>query len=94
MTNAEGLHREPVFAVGTGRCGTHLLAELFACEPGVHACHESDPFHESFHRYCQWNGLPVDDLGFLDSKRKEIESAGLSGRVFFEASAYLSLSVE
>jgi hypothetical protein len=92
--NRDGHDRESVFAVGTGRCGTHLLTELFAREPGVSACHESNPFNESFHRYCQWDGLPVDHLGFMAIKRREIESAWLAGKSFFEASAYLSLSIE
>ena len=94
MVNPDGLNRESVFAVGTGRCGTHLLTELFARECGVCAWHESNPFNESFHRYCQWHGLPVDDLGFMAIKRREIESAWLAGMTFFEASAYLSLSIE
>jgi hypothetical protein len=92
--NPDGLHRGSVFAVGTGRCGTHLLAELFGSEPAVSASHESNPFSESFQRYCQWYGLPVDDSGFLAIKRREMESAWLAGKSFFEASAYLSLSVE
>jgi hypothetical protein len=91
--NPDAVRGDPVFAVGTGRCGTHLLVELFGGECGVYACHESNPFNEAFHRYCQWNGLPVDDQGFLDIKRSEIESAGVAGKIFFEASAYLSLSI-
>ncbi len=93
MTDRSDPQARPVIAVGTGRCGTHFLTELFQSECGAHACHESDPLNESFHRYCQWNRLSVDDGGFLEIKRREIESARMQGKVFFEASAYLSLSI-
>ena len=83
----------PVFAVGTGRCGTHFLAALFDEEPAVLSCHESNPFNAAFHRYCAWNNLPVDDGGFLAIKRREIQLAAEQRRIFFEASGYLSLSI-
>jgi hypothetical protein len=83
----------PVYAVGTGRCGTHFLTALFQAAPGVRACHESDPMNEAFHRYCQWNRLAVDDGGFLEIKRDEIDAARREGKIFFEASGYLSLSI-
>jgi len=81
------------FAVGTGRCGTLFLHQAAAGEPAVAASHERNPDNESFHRYCQWHRLPVDDEGFLATKEREI-AEDLAQRAFsFEASPYLSLSV-
>jgi hypothetical protein len=93
MTGKVNPSPRPVIAVGTGRCGTQFLKELFEEEPGVRAVHESDPVGEAFHRYCLWNQLPVDDGAFLHHKQCEIESASSDGKVFFESSAYLSLSI-
>ncbi|QEH32403.1 hypothetical protein OJF2_08730 [Aquisphaera giovannonii] len=86
--------RRVAFAVGTGRCGTHLLHELLAAEPSVSSHHELNPPNEAFHRYCRWNELPVDDRGFLDIKAREIALASPPDGLFFEASSYLSLSVK
>jgi len=82
------------FAVGTGRCGTSLMARLMERESGVDAYHELHPLNETFHRYCKWNGLPVDDAGFLHQKELEIKPSTEKGRLFFESSAYLSFSLE
>lgn len=81
------------FAIGTGRCGTKFIAKVLAFEDGVSSVHERNPDNEAFHRYCQWYDLPVDDAGFLDTKRSEIASDLKSNRYSFEASAHLSLSV-
>lgn len=81
------------FAVGTGHCGTHLLFELLSAEPDAIAKHECNPINETFHRYCQWNRLPVDEFGFLMTKSEEMQNAQRLGKLFFEASSYLSLSV-
>lgn len=81
------------FCVGTGRCGTLFLYQLACQEPDVASSHERNPDNETFHRYCQWHGLPVDHEGFLSTKAAEID-ADLAARKFsFEASPYLSLSV-
>lgn len=48
----------------------------------------------AFQRYVEWNELAVDDSAFLDLKRNDIDAAAACGRRFFEASAYLSLSIE
>ena len=81
------------FAVGTGRCGTLFLYELLGKEPDVASSHERNPENEAFHRYCVWNGLPVDDEGFLAMKTAEID-ADLQARPYsFEASPYVALSV-
>ncbi len=81
------------FAIGTGRCGTHLLARLLAREARVAASHERNPLNETFHRYCKWYGLPVDDAGFLHAKAREIQTDLRRHAVSFEASAHLALSV-
>jgi hypothetical protein len=81
------------FAVGTGRCGTHFLAEVLQHEPDVAASHEREPLIETFHRYCKWNNLPVDDEGFLQAMDSRIR-ADLAGRaISFESSCHLSLSI-
>lgn len=81
------------FTIGTGRCGTLFLYQLMDLEAEVAASHERNPDNETFHRYCKWNNLPVDDEGFLATKEKEIR-ADLEGQPYsFEASPYLSLSV-
>jgi hypothetical protein len=82
------------FAVGTGRCGTQFLQRVLATEPEVAASHERNSFNESFHRYCKWYRLPVDDEGFLHEKEKEIRRDLAQRRFSFEASAYLSLSIK
>ena len=82
----------PTFAIGTGRCGTHFVAHLLAREPSVAAHHERDPLGDSFHRYCVWNRLPVDDAGFLAAKTAGIAADRARGRLSFEASTFVSLS--
>lgn len=82
------------FAVGTGRCGTKFLAEVLARDPVIAAHHERHPFSDTFHRYCRWYGLPVDDTGFLATKRAGIEEDLRTHRYAFEASAFLSMSID
>lgn len=81
------------FAVGTGRCGTHFLAELLQLEPEVAASHEREPLIETFHRYCKWNELPVDDEGFLQAMEHRIRGDLARRACSFEASCHLSLSI-
>ncbi len=82
------------FAIGTGRCGTLFLHQVMELEPSVASSHERNPDNEAFHRYCKWNGLPVDDEGFLATKEKEILADLETHAYSFEASPYLSLSVK
>jgi hypothetical protein len=93
MTSEESFENRVAFAIGTGRCGTHFVAEVMAAEPGVASWHERDPMCDTFHRYCKWYGLPVDDEGFLHHKAAGIRCDVASGRLSFEASSYLTLSV-
>lgn len=81
------------FAVGTGRCGTKFIGQAIALERGVSSVHERDPLNETFHRYCNWYGLPVDSEGFLNTKQLEIQQDLENHQFSFEASAHLSLSI-
>lgn len=81
------------FTIGTGRCGTLFLYQLMEMEPDVASSHERNPDNETFHRYCRWNNLPVDNEGFLITKEKEILSDLENSAFSYEASPYLSLSV-
>jgi len=89
---AEPAQPPPVFAIGTGRCGTHFVAQLLAREPAVAAHHERNPLGDSFHRYCVWNRLPVDNAGFLAAKAAGVASDRARGQLSFEASTFVSLS--
>lgn len=82
------------YAVGTGRCGTKFLAELLARDPEIAACHERHPFNDTFHRYCRWYGIPVDEAGFVETKKRAIAEDVAAKAFSFEASAFLSLSLE
>lgn len=82
------------FAIGTGRCGTLFLYQLMDKEPRVASSHERNPDNETFHRYCQWHGLPVDHEGFLATKEKEIRADLAAHDYSFEASPYVSISVK
>lgn len=82
-------------AVCSGRCGTKFLAELFAMEREVASRRERRPLDDTFHRFCNWYGIPVDEAGFRACKRADIESdfSDHRVRVSFESSAFLSLSL-
>jgi hypothetical protein len=93
MSDSRAAETPPTFAVGSGRSGTHFVARLLEREPAVAAHHERAPLADSFHRYCVWNRLPVDDAGFLANKAAGIAADRARGRLSFEASAYLALSI-
>jgi hypothetical protein len=82
------------FAVGTGRCGTEFMARVASLEPHVASVHERNALNETFHRYCKWYDLPVDDEGFLHTKEIEIRQDLRKYSYSFESSAHLSLSVQ
>ena len=81
------------FAVGTGRCGTKFISEVIGREKSIASTHERNPLNETFHRYCKWYELPVDDEGFLYTKHKEISRDLKRKSLSFESSAYLSYSI-
>lgn len=83
----------PVFAVGTGRCGTHFLARLLERDPRIVAYHTDNirkSVGDSFLRYCLWNNLPVDMEGFFSQRQHLIDTATDAGKVYFESNAFLS----
>jgi hypothetical protein len=82
------------FAVGTGRCGTKFLAEVLSRDPQIAAHHERHAFSDTFHRYCQWYGIPLDEAGFIAVKRRAIAQDLARHAYSFEASAFLALSLE
>ncbi|HDS05808.1 MAG TPA: hypothetical protein ENN95_02080 [Deltaproteobacteria bacterium] len=86
--------KKVVFAVGTGRCGASFLKQLLSAEKNVASSDERSPLSDTFHRYCKWYGIPVDDAGFLHHKAKEIIKDFKTKAISFESSSYLSLSVE
>lgn len=70
------------------------MAHAAGLEAHVAATHERNPFNETFHRYTQWYGLPVDSEGFLHQIEIEIARDLETHAYSFEASAYLSISVQ
>jgi hypothetical protein len=81
------------FCVGTGRCGTTLLAQLAALEPDVAASHERLRLPATFHMYCKWHGIAVDPEGFLIDREAAVRDDLRAHRVSFESSALLSHSI-
>lgn len=83
-------HQPPIFAVGTGRCGTHLLQRVMDLPAEAHSLHMRFRFLDSFSRYCVWNDLDVDLAAFLTTRAEEIGAAQAKGLIYFEANPYLS----
>ena len=92
--SSKNLSKRVGFAIGTGRCGTKFLYRVFDLEPQVASVHERNPLNETFHRYCKWYDLPLDHEGFLQTKECEIKQDLEKYSFSFEASAFLSLSVQ
>ena len=82
------------FAVGTGRCGTKFLSKVLDFENSVASTHEKHPLNDSFHRYAKWYNLNIDHKGFLWHKKNSIIQDLNYKKHSFEASAFLSLSIE
>ena len=82
-----------MFAIGTGRCGTNFIYRVFDLEPQVASSHERHRFNDTFHRYCKWYNIAIDHEGFLTQKERGIRDDLSHCRVSFEASSYLSLSI-
>ena len=82
------------FCVGTGRCGTTFIAEVAGREPDVAASHERQRLAATFHMFCQWNRIPIDDEGFLVEREAAVRKDLAHHRVSFESSALLSHSME
>jgi hypothetical protein len=86
----ENIKSTSVFAVGTGRCGTHLLESLFKASKRVDSNHIQNSDIDSFYRYAKWYELPVDIQPFLNQRRLWIEEAAKQNRFYFESNPYLS----
>jgi hypothetical protein len=82
------------FVVGTGRCGTTFLAEVASREKSVAVSHCRDPLVQTFHRYCKWNELDVDDAGVRAAFQRHIDRDHARQAVSLECSPYVSLSVD
>ena len=94
LHNKEFYHGKVAFAVGTGRCGTTFLADILNTDRAIASYHELHPLEDTFHRYCKWNRLPVDDQAFLANKQRQIAEDLSRGKSYFESSAYLSTAVQ
>ncbi len=82
-----------IFAVGTGRCGTHLLTALMDANKQIQSHHIRDSLADSFYRYAAWNKLPIDDAGFLAQRKLWVGTAHYTKQHYFEANPYLSFHV-
>src|SRR5262245_34744442 len=82
------------FCIGTGRCGSTVLAQLAGREPEVASSHERLRLGATFHMFCKWHRIAIDPEGFLldreDAIRRDLAERGFS----FECSALLSHSLE
>jgi hypothetical protein len=85
--------KTPVFAVGTGRCGTHFLCEVLGSDPGIFSLHTHNAEADSFARYCIWNELPVDMEAYLQDYQRRVDQATSHRQILFEANPYLALSI-
>lgn len=94
MTAETDIAGRVTFAEGTGRCGTYFLQQVMEREVRVAASHERGVLNQAFRRYCQWYRLLVDPEGFLNKKEREIREDLAENSFSFEASSYLSLSIQ
>lgn len=85
---------QPVFAIGTGRCGTHLLTSLMEPIGQVDANHIQDLDGDSFYRYCAWNQLNVDLGGLIEKRKQWVRQSEEKDRIYFESNPYLSFHIE
>ncbi|HAA12633.1 MAG TPA: hypothetical protein DCE41_13450 [Cytophagales bacterium] len=90
LFGTKSVEQPPVFAVGTGRCGTHLLESLMKAVKGVDSNHIQDLLGDSFYRYAAWNEIPVDMEGFFAPRAQWIAEASKKGKMYFESNPYLS----
>lgn len=88
------MNLSPIFAIGTGRCGTHLLEALLNESKYINSHHIQDSNLDSFYRYTRWYNLPVDQRPLLRQRYNWIKEASLKNRIYFESNPYLSFHVE
>lgn len=83
----------PVFAVGTGRSGTHFMNKVMESDETFMSMHTdglADTAMDSFIRYAQWYGLDLDLEPVRHFRHRLIATAADKGRIYFESNAYLS----
>lgn len=93
----EGTASNPVFITGPGRSGTHLMAKLFEALPGVAAYHlddVGDSIGDSFEIYRKWNGFPISNVGFLNSRGFLIRQAQQQALQFVESNPLIAFSIQ
>lgn len=87
---------QAAFAIGSGRSGTHFLAELFKRTPEFTALHCDDVGKadgDSYLGYAKWHKLPVQCGALVDRREELIRNAHQQGTRYFEANCYLSLFI-
>lgn len=84
----------PIFAIGTGRCGTHLLEALLNESKYISSHHIQDLNLDSFYRYTRWYNLPIDQNPLLKQREAWIKEANIKDKIYFESNPYLSFHVD
>lgn len=83
----------PVFAIGTGRSGTHFMNAIMEKDDAFFSTHAdivSNATMDSLVRFCKWNNISVDLEPLRFYRHQLIEKAYLSNQIYFESNAYLS----
>lgn len=83
----------PVFAIGTGRSGTHFMNAIMEKDDAFFSTHAdivSNATMDSMVRFCKWNNIPVDLEPLRYFRHQLIEKAFLQRKTYFESNAYLS----
>ena len=88
------MNLSPIFAIGTGRCGTHLLEALLNESKYISSHHIQDLNLDSFYRYTRWYNLPVDQSPLLKQRELWIKEAHIKDKIYFESNPYLSFHVD
>lgn len=86
--------KAPVFVVGTGRCGTQLMADLFKMNQQVDSFHIRNSEVDSFYRFVAWNELPIDQSPLINSRRRWVQESYQREKIYFESNPYLSFHIE
>ena len=87
---------DPIFITGTGRSGTHFLAELMKRNKKLNAFHQDDinqSVGDSFERYTRWYNLKIDHSNFIMSRALLINTSKRNGLGYAESNAMLALSI-
>ena len=83
----------PIFAIGTGRSGTHFMNAIMEKDDAFFSTHAdivSNATMDSFVRFCKWNDIPIDLEPFRHFRHQLIETAYSQNKIYFESNAYLS----